>query len=88
MSVEIVDLWGNDSTPFASAAERYGTWPTTIWPVDHTKPLTRELVRSIGDAGQSREEVFTKRANDKSTYRGKVTTSIFSPELAALWLNM
>ena len=83
-----VDLFGNETTPFTSAHERYGVWPTTVWPVNHSRSLTKSLLSAIGDAGEARSEVFTKATDDKSVYRGKVTTSIFSPELAALCLNM
>lgn len=82
-----VDLWGNVVTPFTTAKERYGIWPTTVWPCDLSDPKTQELKRFIGDAGEARPEVFTRATDDKSVYRGKVTTSIFNPAVAAWLLN-
>jgi len=85
--VTTVDLWGNEETPFTTAKERYGIWPTTVWPCDLSDPATRRLKAAIGDDGSAREEAFTKRTDDKSVYRGKVTESIFNPAVAAWALN-
>lgn len=83
-----VDLWGDEHTPFESALERYGTWPITVWDIDHSDPHTRKLKALIGDDGSARDGAFTKATDDKSIYRGKVTATIFSPATAARLLNL
>lgn len=78
-----------DEAAFVTAKDRYGIWPTTVWEVDSRDKYTRSLKALIGDAGQNREGAF--EANDPtslSTYRGKLTASIFSPALAAWALNL
>jgi len=85
---EVVDLWGNVVDPYVKLVERYGVWPTTVWNCAMSDPGTRSLKELTGDAGEARPEVFTKTADDKSVYRGKVTTSIFNPAVAAWALNM
>ena len=59
------DLFGNQVDEFRSALERYGVWPTTVWSVDHSDPVTRKLKEQIGDVGSSR----ILRAGGQS-YRG------------------
>ena len=83
-----IDIFGNEESPFASAKERYGLWPVTVWDVDVRDPYTRKLRDAIGDAGQNREGSFTKDTDDKSTYRGKLSASIFSPAVASWALNL
>lgn len=78
-----------EETPFRTAKERYGIWPTTVWEVDSRDKYTKSLKKLIGDAGQNREGAFeTDDPNSLSTYRGKLTASIFSPALAAWALNL
>jgi len=89
-----IDLWGNTVTPFESARERYGTWPTTVWPINHSDPTTKELKSLIGDSGiagdptQTRDGTFTAFADDDSVYGGKVGASVFSPQVTQWILNM
>lgn len=83
------DLFGEEiPDPFVSAKERYGIWPTTVWPCDMSDPKTRGLKRLIGDDGSAREGVLDARptAGD-SVYGGTVTASIFNPAVAAWALN-
>jgi len=80
---------GGPETPFVTAKERYGIWPTTVWEVDSRDKYTKSLKALIGDAGQNREGAFeTNDPTSLSTYRGKLTASIFSPALAAWALNL
>ena len=78
-------LWEDNWTIFETAKEKYGIWPLTVWPCDHSKPIYKKLKEEIGDFGGGRMECFTKRSTDKSIYRGKVTESIFNPQVA-LWV--
>ena len=83
-----IPLFDTITPTFQTARERYGIWPTTVWEADVKDPLTRELKRLIGDRGEAREGVFTKDADDASTYRGKLSASIFSPAVAAWAMNL
>lgn len=83
-----VTLWGEVEEPFEKAVERYGTWPVTVWDCDMSDPHTKRLKALVGDAGQARPDVFTKATQDKSLYRGKVTTTIFNPAVASWLLNL
>jgi len=75
-------------TPFVTAKERYGIWPTTVWESNNKDSFTKSLKKAIGDAGQNRQSVFEKDdPTSLSTYRGKLTASIFSPQIAAYALN-
>lgn len=79
----------SSDAPFVTAKERYGIWPTTVWEVDSRDKYTKSLKKLIGDSGQNRAGSF--EADDPtslSTYRGKLTASIFSPALAAWALNL
>ena len=40
---------------FRTAQERYGIWPTTVWPIDHTDQKHRTLRDLVGDEGTVRE---------------------------------
>ena len=82
-----VDLFGHTKDEFVTAKERYGIWPTTVWPCDMSDQTTIRLKELIGDNGESRRYCFTKQTDDKSVYRGKVTESIFNPGVAAYLLN-
>ncbi len=75
------DLFGNRVDKFASAKERYGIWPTTIWPVDLTDPTSRALKKEIGDAGQERDGSF----GGSGCY--DIAASIFNPQVAQWLLN-
>lgn len=74
---------------FRTALERYGTWPVTVWECDHSDQKTKRLKELIGDSqsDSARAECFTRATDDRSVYRGKLTTSIFSPAAAAYLLN-
>lgn len=99
-----LDLFGNPIDAFATALERYGVWPTTVWECDHSDKRARELKLLVGDGGESRSgsgqhawpdkrqsaryECFTKQSDDRSVYRGKTTESIFNPAVAIWLCNM
>lgn len=97
-----VDLFGEKVEYFKPALERYGVWPTTVWDCNMQDPVTQKLKDMIGDGCSARQgsgslgymsksaraECFTKASDDKSTYRGKITESIFNPAVAAWCLNM
>jgi len=53
------DLFGHTVDPFATALERYGVWPTTVWEVDYQDRGTRDLKALIGDIGYERPEGST-----------------------------
>jgi len=90
------DLFGEPVYRYRGVKEEFGTWPTTVWEVRNVDPITQELKESLGDNGEAREECFSKknrykgmhRPGDKSVYRGKVTVSVFSPEVCSYVLNM
>ena len=85
---EQIPLISNEASQFVTAKERYGTWPTTVWESNPKDAFTKSLKRAIGDAGQNRESAFEKDdPKSLSTYRGKLTASIFSPQIAAYALN-
>jgi hypothetical protein len=86
MSVQ-PDLFGNENPVFATAKERYGLWPTTVWDIDYSDPFTKELKRQLGDGGEERDGSFTQETHDASVYRGKVTASVFSPSVTQYALN-
>jgi hypothetical protein len=44
-----VNLFGEPVDEFKSALERYGVWPITVWPVDHSDKYTKGLKAIIGD---------------------------------------
>lgn len=74
---------------FVSAKERYGIWPTTVWDVDSRDHYTNTMKKLIGDSGQNREGSFeTDDPTSLSTYRGKLTASVFSPAITAWALNL
>jgi len=71
---------------FRSALERYGVWPTTIWPVDHADACHRTLLDELGDDGAVRKGVLKVGCfGAKDCYR--VHASLFSPVLAAFIVN-
>ena len=93
------DLFGNEQPVFDTAKERYGVWPVTVWDVDYSDPVTRELKRAIGDIGarvdevaqgylQTRTGAFSDPTDDASVYRGKVVASVFNPAVAQWVLNV
>lgn len=78
---------------FATAKERFGVWPTTIWTLDHQSILEKEMKKLIGDAGETRggASKTTYHKIGKSTHLSDTTgtyTSIFSPSIAAWIINM
>jgi DNA modification methylase len=84
---------------FTTAKEKYGLWPTTTWDINYSDKLTQELKQQIGDCTNNKDSValdsksarkdcFTKETNDKSCYRGKITESIFSPQIAQYIFSM
>jgi len=73
---------------FKTAQERYGVWPTTVWPVDHADKKHRTLRDAVGDEGAVREvPLYRGDIDEKSIYRGKLLASIFSPALCSYILN-
>lgn len=101
MTAEDISLFDEGDVPdrFKTAQERYGIWPTTVWPIDHTDAKHRTLREAIGDEGTVRDGClrvgyltpragsFTQAAEDKSVYRRKVLASVFSPALCSYMLN-
>lgn len=80
-------LWGEVEDRFERAIDRYGIWPTTVWTHLHTDRYNRELERSIGDdrcGNEARGGVF--KTNPGEVY--SVSTSVFSPAIAAWILNL
>lgn len=85
---EQIPLIESGKSQFITAKERYGTWPTTVWESNPKDSFTKSLKKEIGDAGQNRKSSFEKDdPTSLSTYRGKLTASIFSPQIAAYALN-
>lgn len=82
-----IDLFGGEADLFATAKDRLGVWPTTIWEVDYSDSLNKQFKKLLGDTGDARAECFTKKTDDKSVYRGKVTASVFNPSVASWLLN-
>ena len=94
-------LFSEEDLPdrFKTAQEKYGIWPTTLWPIDHGSAMHRKLRDEVGDEGTVRDGClrvgyltpragsFTKQADDESVYRGKVLASVFSPALCSYILN-
>lgn len=81
-------LFGEAVDIYESARKRFGVWPLTVWEVNHADPAYRELKALIGDNGQARADCFTKKNLDnKSVYAGKVSESIFNPQVAIWALN-
>jgi len=89
MATNTPTLFEDDELPdrFKTAQERYGVWPTTIWPIDHSDKKHRTLRDLIGDEGTVRAGSFTRQSDDKYCYRGKVLASVFSPALCSYILN-
>src|SRR5690348_9558653 len=81
------DLFDGEVDLFTTAKDRLGTWPVTVWEVDHSDAIEKQFKKLIGDTGEARQECFTEATNDRSIYRGKVTESIFSPSVASWLLN-
>lgn len=71
---------------FSKAKERYGTWPLTVWPIDHSGTTYRALKRAIGDTGEARECSFQGEPTPTRAYT--TTVSVFNPQVAILTLNM
>ena len=72
---------------FIPALKRYGTWPTTVWEIDHQDHYGQRLMDAVGDDGAARKgclNVGYKSSKNSS----KQYTSIFSPQLTAYILNM
>lgn len=85
---EQISFMAANETRFVTAKERYGIWPTTVWEINAKDSFTKSLKKAIGDAGQNRQSAFEKDdPTSLSTYRGKLTASIFSPQIAAYALN-
>lgn len=82
-TASIVDLWGNEQTPFSTAKERYGIWPTTVWPCDLSDPATRRLKAAIGDDGAARRA--PRVDGNFSGYQ--ISASVFNPAVAVWALN-
>jgi len=82
-----LSLFGDRVDVYETAKRRYGVWPLTVWDVDHQDKTYHKLKGLIGDDGQGRGECFTKETQDKSVYRGKVTESIFNPQIGIWLLN-
>jgi len=48
------DLFGEvPPDPFVTAKERYGVWPTTVWPLDAQGREMQELKSLVGDDGRT-----------------------------------
>lgn len=75
-----VNLWGEVEEPFASAKERLGVWPMTVWPCDMADGELKRLKQAIGDAGQARDGCFSGGAGMYD-----IGASVFNPVLTA-WI--
>ena len=87
---------------FKTAIKKYGIWPITVWDCNYSDPLLQQLKKRVGDGCEerigcgslgyqsksARVECFTKKSNDKSTDRGKISESIFNPVVAIWILNL
>jgi len=87
---------------FETAKEKFGVWPTTTWDINYSDKTTQELKEAIGDGIETctrkgsgtlgyksaRKGCFSKETNDESCYRGKITESIFSPQIAQYIFSM
>lgn len=71
---------------FRTAQERYGIWPTTVWPIDHTDQKHRTLRDLVGDEGTVRDGCL-KVGYLGPRPNGTVQASVFSPALCAYMLN-
>lgn len=69
--------------------EHYGIWPTTVWEINDSDPLTIRLKNEIRDLGQGRAKAKTG-INYKGTWTNKphTTISIFPPQVVCHVLNM
>jgi DNA modification methylase len=77
-----VGLFGQEIDEAATAKERYGLWPFTVWDVDEASSI-RTLRRSIGDVGANgggRHEIVT-------AYNFQAGGSVFNPAVAVWLLN-
>lgn len=83
---KIKDLFGNEIDVFVEAKERYGVFPTTVWPLNMQDKSTKYLKGAVGDDGSAREGVLHAGATKGGMY--DVGASIFNPALAAYILNM
>jgi hypothetical protein len=87
---------GNENL-FIKAKDKYGVFPTTTWDISYSDPLTRKLKEAIGDGDSSLTRLGTGSLGYKSArkgvldsrlqvgdsvYGGKITESIFSPQIA------
>jgi hypothetical protein len=48
------DLFGRPVRKFDTALQRYGIWPTTVWPISPLDAYTAALKRELGDRGEAR----------------------------------
>lgn len=83
---------------FKTAKSKYGVWPTTVWEIDYSKNLTKEIKRAIGDGGThrkgsnkngywtARRGCFQTSIDNETCYR--ITESIFNPQICSIILNM
>lgn len=99
---EVFGYTSVEELAFIGAKEKYGMFPTTTWDINYSDKLTRDLKKIIGDGETSferkgtgtlgyksaRKECFTKATDDESCYRGKITESIFSPQIAQYIFSM
>lgn len=77
------EMFGMDEVDeFRTAKERYGTWPVTVWEVDHSDQMTRRMKQIIGD------DAAIRAGSGSLGYIGSRTESIFSPAVASYLLNM
>jgi len=87
VTIQQLDLFGKAVDIYETAKKRFGVWPMTVWDLDHSNQIYQELKNTIGDDGLARQECFTRATQDKSVYRGKITESIFNPQVAIWALN-
>ena len=78
-------LWDDNWTIFETAKEKYGVWPLTVWPCNHSNKLYKILKNQVGDIGESRLGCFRELRDDKSLYGGKFPASIFNPQVG-IWI--
>jgi SAM-dependent methyltransferase len=76
---------------FKGALERFGQFPVTVWEIDVGDAGSQSIKKMIGDTvgNTTRAECFTKkREGPNILYAGKVTESIFNPQVCSVILNM
>lgn len=75
---------GAEEPIYRRALDRFGHWPVTVWDLDMTDALTRQVKQALGDDGSTRAYAWAAD-HPTSCYN---SVSIFNPKVAALALNL